>query len=176
MALMIPKKPRPRCENGCGKNCTATKGRFCSTACSVDYDFKIRVLLLESGQYPPGIQPRWIRKYLVWKFGEQCSKCGWAERHPTTGKIPIEVEHIDGNAKNNYPENLVLLCPNCHSLTATYRALNRGKGSELRLGGRENPLRGDAPAGKSRLQAETPFPIPRTLVELVEAKLPTPSE
>jgi hypothetical protein len=33
-----------------------------------------------------------------------------------------------------------LLCPNCHSLTATYRGLNRGRGRALRLGGREHPL------------------------------------
>jgi Zn finger protein HypA/HybF involved in hydrogenase expression len=29
-------------------------------------------------------------------------------------------------------ENLILLCPNCHSLTATYGALNKGRGRTLR--------------------------------------------
>ncbi len=171
---MNPKKPRPLCENGCGKKCTATKGRFCSTECSVAYDFNLRVLLIESGQYPAGVQPKWIRKYLVWKFGERCPRCGWAERHPTTGKVPVEIEHIDGNAKNNNVENLAPLCPNCHSVTTTYRALNRGQGRGDRLGGRNNPLPGKAPGMKRR--AETPFPLPRTLVELVEAKLPMPPE
>ena len=42
--------------------------------------------------------------------------------------IPLEIEHIDGNALNNKEENLILLCPNCHSLTKTYRGANRGNG------------------------------------------------
>ena len=43
-------------------------------------------------------------------------------------KIPIELEHIDGNSENNNLSNLKLLCPNCHSLTSTYRFLNVGNG------------------------------------------------
>lgn len=43
-----------------------------------------------------------------------------------TGKIPLEVEHIDGNFLNNKEENLILLCPNYHSLTSTYKGANRG--------------------------------------------------
>jgi hypothetical protein len=54
--------------------------------------------------------------------------------------VPVEVEHIDGDWRNNRVENLKLLCPNCHALTATFRALNRGRGRAKRLGGRENPL------------------------------------
>jgi hypothetical protein len=79
----------------------------------------------------------------VERFGEKCTRCGWGERHPLTGKVPVEVEHIDGNWRNNAPSNLTLLCPNCHSLTSTYRALNRGRGRPMRLGGRENPLPGE---------------------------------
>jgi len=53
---------------------------------------------------------------------------GWGERNPFTGLIPLEVEHIDGNYKNNRPENLILLYPNCYSLTKNYRGANKGKG------------------------------------------------
>ena len=59
-------------------------------------------------------------------------RCGWCEINPTSGKIPLEIEHIDGNYKNNTEENLILLCPNCHSLTPTYRALNKGHGRKER--------------------------------------------
>jgi hypothetical protein len=65
--------------------------------------------------------------------------------------VPIEVEHIDGDWRNSRVENLTLLCPNCHSLTATYRGLNRGRGRAKRLGGREHPL-----ARATRGPAQTP--------------------
>lgn len=81
-----------------------------------------------------------MRRYLIHRFGEKCSRCGWAKRNAKTGKVPVEVEHIDGDWRNNRVENLTLLCPNCHSLTETYRGLNRGRGRAHRLGGRGNPL------------------------------------
>lgn len=74
-----------------------------------------------------------IRKYLFIKYDSKCCECGWSKVNPTTGKIPLEVEHIDGNGKNNKEDNLKLLCPNCHSLTSTYKALNKGKGRKVRL-------------------------------------------
>jgi len=69
-----------------------------------------------------------LKRYLMEKYDNACSKCGWSETHPLTGNIPVELEHIDGDFRNNSEENLDLLCPNCHSLTPTYRALNKGKG------------------------------------------------
>ncbi|MBA3531585.1 MAG: HNH endonuclease [Ardenticatenales bacterium] len=69
-----------------------------------------------------------IRRWMRETYGEKCSQCGWAERNRTSGRIPLTVDHIDGNVENNRPENLKLLCPNCHSLTPTYGSLNRGNG------------------------------------------------
>lgn len=69
-----------------------------------------------------------IKRYLISKFGEKCMECEWNLINPFSGKIPIELEHIDGNSENNTIENVKLLCPNCHSLTKTFRSLNKGNG------------------------------------------------
>lgn len=70
----------------------------------------------------------WIRDYLLEKFNYKCTRCGWGERNPHTGKIPLELEHIDGDCNNNKEENLDLVCPNCHSLTPTYKGANKKSG------------------------------------------------
>ena len=69
-----------------------------------------------------------IKRYLFIKYNSKCCLCGWCEVNKTTNKIPLEIEHLDGNFKNNREDNLALICPNCHSLTSTYRSLNKGKG------------------------------------------------
>lgn len=47
------------------------------------------------------------------------------EVNPTTGLVPLQIHHIDGNALNNKASNLQLLCPNCHSLTENFGSRNR---------------------------------------------------
>lgn len=73
------------------------------------------------------------RRFLIEQYGAKCMDCGWDKINPTTNKCPIELEHIDGNSSNNLPENLKLICPNCHSLTTTYKALNKGNGRYDRM-------------------------------------------
>ncbi len=68
-----------------------------------------------------------LRKRLLKEhfFPHQCQNCKnskWLDK-----PIPLELEHIDGNHLNNLLSNLTLLCPNCHSLTSTYRGRNKKK-------------------------------------------------
>ncbi len=51
---------------------------------------------------------------------EFCEQCGWAQRAPD-GRLPLELDHINGVHSDNRLENLRILCPNCHSLTPTHR-------------------------------------------------------
>ena len=68
----------------------------------------------------------WARRYLLDAANHKCTQCGWGQPHPDDGKVPLNIDHIDGNRYNNLFVNLRVLCPNCHSLTPTYCGRNRG--------------------------------------------------
>jgi hypothetical protein len=55
-----------------------------------------------------------------------CEECGWNEKSKD-GRIPLELDHINGDSMDNRLENLRVLCPNCHSLKPTHRGRNRKK-------------------------------------------------
>jgi hypothetical protein len=73
-----------------------------------------------------------IKRYLVEKYGEKCFVCGWSKKHLLTGRVPLEIDHINGDAGDNVELNLRLICPNCHSLSSSFRNLNKGKGRSWR--------------------------------------------
>lgn len=101
-----------------------------TTKCQKEHSWDDVVRNVENGH--TDFYERVLKKYLIHKFGERCMKCGWAERNQATNKVPIELNHKDGNSKNNDLPNLELICPNCHSLTPTFRGLNKGSGRKGR--------------------------------------------
>lgn len=78
-----------------------------------------------------------IRNYLLEQANYKCQKCGWGEVNQTTKKVPLDIHHKDGNCLNNTPDNLEVLCPNCHALTPNYKSLN-ASGREGRTQSRKN--------------------------------------
>lgn len=54
----------------------------------------------------------------------KCSACGLTNKW--NGKpIALQLDHINGIANDHRRENLRLLCPNCHSQTATFAGKNK---------------------------------------------------
>jgi hypothetical protein len=58
--------------------------------------------------------------------GYACQECNISEWN--SKNICLELDHIDGNNKNNNTNNLRLLCPNCHSQTINFRGRNINTG------------------------------------------------
>jgi hypothetical protein len=63
-----------------------------------------------------------------------CELCGWAERS-RDGRLPLELDHVNGERTDNRLENLRILCPNCHSLQETHRGRNIGRRSRVKTSG-----------------------------------------
>jgi Zn finger protein HypA/HybF involved in hydrogenase expression len=76
--------------------------------------------------------PAWIRKFLLEESNYKCTECGWGELNPYSNTFPLEIDHIDGDSKNNLKENLRVLCPNCHSLKKTFKNTGKRKSSRTR--------------------------------------------
>ena len=119
-------------------NCNAiisNRNKFCSIRCQKEYEYNNYICKWKKGE-ENGLRGKYqismyIRTYMLKKYNNKCTKCGWSKKNPYTNNIPLEIEHIDGNYLNNKEENLIVLCPNCHSLTSTY------KGANLKYGRKE---------------------------------------
>jgi len=121
-----PVNPEGRCLF-CGKNVLVTR-MYCNTRCLRDADRGDRVAAINlSGDLWAGWKhERSIRDYLLQTQPNECSTCHRTEWEGS--KIPLVMDHIDGNPENWMRDNLRLLCPNCDAQTATYLGRNRGKG------------------------------------------------
>jgi hypothetical protein len=103
--------------------------KFCSIECKVEYNNRDLIKnWLEGknngedcGKHHCLKKP--IRKYMLKQVNYTCQIC---KNNIWNGKpIPLQVHHKDGNAHNNKPENLLVLCWNCHAQTDTFGSKNK---------------------------------------------------
>lgn len=133
-----PKRRRTTPERPC-LNCGQTLPSHYHEACSLECRSKLyearRMTAWRSGEISGstanGTLSATIRESLMAEADYKCTECGWGKpsAYASHGKPILTIDHIDGNWRNNRPENLKVLCYNCHTLTPTFGSLNRGRGA-----------------------------------------------
>jgi 5-methylcytosine-specific restriction endonuclease McrA len=110
----------------CGKEnrwSRSTYNKYCNNICQGKHKWETQTVpRIEEGK---GVDPSTLKKYLVERRGETCEDCkvgnSWNGKHLT-----LHLDHKDGNSDNNFPDNLRLLCPNCHSQTDNHGSKGQG--------------------------------------------------
>ena len=92
------------------------KNKYCNNICQHEFYWKEKIKEIENGNI---YKPERLKKFLKEKHGNQCSECNLPNEW-NGQPLVLQLDHIDGNSDNNLPNNLRLLCPNCHSQTETY--------------------------------------------------------
>lgn len=121
----------------CGEILKRHDRKFCSTDCFVKWqqedNLKRRdelfrkiengtVKFAKNGTH----KNKAFKKYLIHKHGHKCMVC---KRVKWMGKkIPLQLDHKDGDSENDSLDNIRIICPNCHAQTDTYCGKNKGNG------------------------------------------------
>ena len=75
-----------------------------------------------------------LKKRISLEQEKSCGHCGldiWRDI-----PITLELDHVSGDREDNSRENLICLCPNCHSQTDTWRGRNKKVGSKFTMRGK----------------------------------------
>ena len=109
------RKKEKRCKH-CDRVLKKNQNTFCNIQCYQEYRFENEYFpLFLEGKITDN---KTLKKILIRLHDEECAEC---HQEPIWNNKPLvlQVDHIDGNSDNCKPENLRLLCPNCHSQQET---------------------------------------------------------
>ena len=108
-----------------GKN---YKNKYCNNQCQANHKqeqwYIENLPLFEQGLLKSRVA---VKRFIKERDGYQCSICDQQPEHNGKSLIMI-LDHIDGDASNNKPDNFRLVCPNCDTQLPTYKAKNTGNG------------------------------------------------
>lgn len=65
-----------------------------------------------------------IRRYIQKQQNDKCAICGMKNKW-NNKELKFVLDHIDGDASNNFRNNLRLICPNCDSQLDTFKSKNK---------------------------------------------------
>lgn len=105
------------------------KRKYCDHACKNEHIFETKHIPLILAGKKTAESKNTLRKFIINQDGETCSKCGLGAEWDNEPLV-LQLDHIDGNSDNNFPNNLRLLCPNCHTQTPTWGS--KGNGSRYK--------------------------------------------
>lgn len=67
----------------------------------------------------------WTDEDLRRAVAEASERCGISEWNGVPA--PLQLDHVNGDRRDNRLENLRILCPNCHAQTDTWCGRNMGR-------------------------------------------------
>ena len=94
------------------------RGKYCNNKCQQEHKRKQFITEWKQGLVSGGSSyhlSQYVRNHLLEEADYKCSKCGWTGTNIHTGRVPLEIDHIDDDPHNHSPDNLQVLCPNCHA-------------------------------------------------------------
>lgn len=117
------KCPEVRKKNAIGLRAAHQAGKMRSGFTDEDRK-KSHIAIEEKLASLPFVEQSWERQRAT-VIREQQNKCLICDNFEWMGQpLKLQVDHIDGNNRNNVRENLRALCPNCHSNTETFCGKN----------------------------------------------------
>ena len=118
--LRCSKSRRPSVESNL-KRTQSLKKRKTEISQRVGHSHYTRLLLANFEQLSTHLK----KKRIIQEQNGCCKICGITEWQQFP--INLQLDHIDGDGRNNQYDNLRAICPNCHSQTDTYTGRNNVK-------------------------------------------------